>query len=220
MQTPRPAPYDCVQAEKLLQQQVATLIQKEEECIRGIMTRKKTPRWWLLFPLLFVSYVAYQKIDNITKTMIRVSQTAREAFTPDTGSIQEIREQQSVIARDFALLAATMRELQQQLDERTNHNKTVIDSLEKTVLETQEKMEHAGEVASVLEKRLNDVQNAVEISVSTPTILDKRKKRALPQLTEVEGPRAYHAPTAASQAKNEKQTFVMGTDGMTKLQDL
>ena len=112
-----------------------------------------------------------------------------------------------------------MRELQQQLDERTKHNQSVTDTLEKAVLETQEKMIHVGEVSSVLEKRLNDIQTTVEI-VSTPTILDKRKKGVLPQLTEVESPRAYHAPTAASQAKNEKQTYVMGSDGMTKLQNL
>ena len=211
MQTPRPAPYNCVEAEKLLQQQVATLIQKEEACIRGIMAHRKTRGWLLLLPLLF--FVPYQKINGLTKTMIRVSQTAREVFnSTDTGAIQDIREQQSVIARDFALLAATMRRLEQSLEECSKHNQTVTDSLE-------EKLVQAGEMSSVLEKRLNDIQTTVEIT-ATPTILDKRKKRALPQLTEVEGPRAYHAPTAASQAKNEKETFVMGANGMAKLQDL
>ena len=195
MQTPRPV-YNCVQAEKQLQQQVATLIQKEEACIRGIMARKRWSWWWLLLPLLFVSY---QKIDVITKGMIRVTQTARDFVDPA-----------------MAALAETMRDLRQQVEERTKHNLTVTDSLEKAVSETQEKMVLAGEISSVLEKRLNDVQAAVEI-VSTPTI-DRRKKRALPHLTEVESPRAYHAPTAASQAK--KETYVMGSDGMTKLQDL
>ena len=224
MQTPRPAPYDCVQAEKTLQAQVASLIQKEEQCIRRIMARKSpSKKWWLLLLLLLVPY---NYISDTTKnTMIRVSQTAREAFTANAfattsdEALKEIREQQAAFARDFASLAATVQELQQRLD----HNQTTADSLEKAVGETQEKMAQAGEVASVLEKRLNDVQTAVEISASSPVMLDKldkRKKRALPHLTEVEGPRAYHAPTTASQAKNQKQTFVMGTVGMTRLQDL
>ena len=137
MQTPRPAPYDCVQAEKLLQQQVATLIQKEEACIRGIMTRKRWSWWWLLLPFLFVSY---QKIDVITKTMIRVSQTARDYADPGMSqSIQEIREQQAAFARDVASLAETMHDLQRQVEERTKHNLTVTDTLEKTVSKTRKK---------------------------------------------------------------------------------
>ena len=215
MQTPRPAPYDCVQAEKLLQQQVASLIQKEEACIHGIM-KKKRSWWWLI--LLVLPF--YQKISVLTKnTMIRVSQTARE-FNADPGmaqSIQEIREQQAAFSRDFDSLAASMRDLQRQVEECTKHNLTVTDNLEKAVSETQEKMVLAGEISNFFEKRLNDVQAAVEI-VSTPTY-DKRKKRTLPLLTEPEGPRAYHAPTQSSQAKKE-DTFVMGPAGVTKLQDL
>ena len=210
--------YDCVQAEKNLQAQVASLIQKEEQCIRGLMTRKSSKKWWLL--LLLLPFVPYKNIIDTSKsTMIRVSQTARETFhnASDTEALKEIREQQAAFARDFASLSTAIQELQQRLDS----NQSVTDSLEKTVLETQERVAHAGEVSSVLEKRINDVQTAVEITASTPTIMekmDKRKKRALPHLTEVESPRAYHAPTAASQAK--KETYVMGTDGMTRLQDL
>jgi len=222
MQTPRPAPYDCVQAEKTLQAQVAALIQKEEQCIHGIMTRKKTSKkWWLV--LFLIPLILHNNIGNITKnTMIRVSQTAREVFTHtsnNTEALREIREQQDVFSRDFASLAATVQDLQQRFD----RNQSTADSLERAVGETQEKMIHAGEVASVLEKRINDVQTAVEISTASPVILDKldkRKKRALPHLTEVEGARPYHAPTAASQAKNEKPTYVMGIDGLTRLQDL
>ena len=119
------------------------------------MTRKRWSWWWLLLPLLFVSY---QKIDVITKGMIRVTQTARDFVDPAMAlSIQEIREQQAAFARDVAALAETMRDLRQQVEERTKHNLTVTDSLEKAVSETQEKMVLAGEISSVLEKRLNDV---------------------------------------------------------------
>ena len=167
MQTPRPAPYDCVQAEKTLQAQVASLVQKEEQCIRGIMARKSSKKWWLLLLLLLVPYNYIS--DTTENTMIRVSQTAREAFTANAfaantsdEALKEIREQQAAFARDFASLATTVQELQRRLD----HNQTTADSLEKAVGETQEKMAQAGEVASVLEKRLNDVQTAVEISAS------------------------------------------------------
>jgi len=93
------------------------------------MTRKTW--WWLLLPLLFVSY---QKIDVITKTMIRVSQTAREFADPGMAQfLQEIREQQTAFAHDVASLAETMHNLQQQAEERTRHKLTVTDTLEKAV---------------------------------------------------------------------------------------
>ena len=66
--------------------------------------------------------------------MIRVSQTARE-FHADprmAQSIQEIRKQQTTFYRNVALLAETMRDLQQQVEERTRHNLTVTDAFGKS----------------------------------------------------------------------------------------
>ena len=188
-----------------LESRVRDLVEKEERTARPSSWGRRLRLWMFLLTAALAAslcreFVLTPKMFARVKTvMIRASQISwkGDAAPPspqaDSAVIGHLTHQ---IDEMNGVLAS----LQQRYDELGAQNETL-----------------ARELASMAEdtaKKIRELENAVEILGKKPP-----KPRKL-VLTDPETPKAYHAPTQASMAKNEKETFVMGSNGITRLQDL
>ena len=220
MQVERPPRYDPTVQEKRLQEEVGNLIAEEKQCVASIVARqinKPRSKWplWVIINIAILCTVENEKIsDMVKKAMMTTTQIARDICTPaPTGDIQrninQLQEQQKILQRDFALMAASLRELNGKI---TAGNCSEQES--PLAMETQKRMEQMSITEADLAKKVQELQNAVEI-LGQPK---KSARRPLPLLTEMESPKNYHTPTATSQAKEGKYHLVEGK--MVRTEDL
>ena len=186
-----------------LESRVRELVDKEER-IRPKSRLRRLRLWvFLLTAALAASlcreYVLTPKMFTRVKTiMIRASQISwkGDAAPLPQADFVAVGHLNSQIAE----MSGELANLRQRYEELGKQNETLARELAEMVEDTA--------------KKIRELENAVEIIGKKPP-----KPRKL-VLTDPESPKAYHAPTQASQAKNEKQTYVLGPDGMTRLQDL
>ena len=210
MQVQRPPRYDPIVQEKCLQDQVSHLLQEEQQCVAGIVSQQKRRKWPLiaLVNIVILCLVENEKMVLLwKKTMMTTSQIARDLSCPPTPTgdvhrvIGQLQEQQRNLQSEFAKMAASLQALQ---DEIARGNCSEQEN--PLAKETKKRMEQMANTEADLARKVQELQNAVEI-------LGQQKKsarRPLPLLTaEVEVPKNYHTPTAASQAKEPQGKYAV-----------